>query len=153
MEETEFNFRIYLSDMEMFSYQSGINASSFLSTDRETTLSGIFFENFVAEELTAREQNLFCRKGKSSNELGFLVESGGELYPIDVKKARRMLNSIAAFSSHNHFHFAIKISGNNYGFDNERKLMTIPFYFVPFLCEDLKEGKFLEGHVPLKEKA
>lgn len=67
--------------------------------------------------------------------------------------SRRMLNSIAAFSSHNHFHFAIKISGSNYGFDNERKLMTIPFYFVPFLSEDLKEGKFLEGHVPLKEKA
>ena len=35
----------------MFSYQSGINAASFVSVDRENTLLGIFFENFVAKEL------------------------------------------------------------------------------------------------------
>ena len=37
----------------MFSYQSGINAASFISNERDNTLSGNFFENFVANELIA----------------------------------------------------------------------------------------------------
>lgn len=140
LEEMDCNFRIYLSDMGMFSYQSGINASTFLATDRENTLSGIFFENFVAEELSAKNQKLFYWKGKASNELEFLVESNGELYPIDVKKGRRTRNSILAFSNHNHYRFAIKISKNGYGYDKSQRLMTIPFYFVPFLSDDLRKG-------------
>ena len=39
--------------MGMFSYQSGLNATSFISTDRENVLSGIYFENFVANLLNA----------------------------------------------------------------------------------------------------
>ena len=71
----------------MFSYQSGINAASFISSNRENTLSGIFFENFVANELIAKEHKLFYWRGKSSAELEFIIESDNKLYPIDVKKA------------------------------------------------------------------
>lgn len=38
------NFRLYLADIGMFSYQSGINAASFISSERENTLSGIFLK-------------------------------------------------------------------------------------------------------------
>ena len=37
---------------------------------------------------------------------------------------------------------AIKVSKNNYGYDDEKKMVTIPFYFMPFLAEDLKNGTF-----------
>ena len=29
---------------------------------------------------------------------------------------------------------------NNYGYNSEQKLLTIPFYFFPFLAQDLAEG-------------
>ena len=141
MPDSDSSFRLFLGDIGMFSYQSGINAASFVSSERENTLSGIFFENFVANELIAKEHKLFYWRGKSSAELEFIVESDNRLYPIDVKKGRRTLNSLEKFSNHNKFEYAIKVSKNNYGYDREQKLLTIPLYFIPFVAKDLADGK------------
>ncbi len=140
MPDNESNFRLFLGDIGMFSYQSGINAASFVSSERENTLSGIFFENFVASELIAKEHTLFYWRGKAYAELEFIIESDNKLYPIDVKKGRGTLNSLEKFSNHNKFEYAIKVSKNNYGYNDEQKLLTIPFYFVPFAAKDLADG-------------
>ncbi|MGN0558831.1 MAG: ATP-binding protein [Acutalibacteraceae bacterium] len=140
MPDSESSFRLFLGDIGMFSYQSGINAASFVSSERENTLSGIFFENFVANELIAKEHKLFYWRGKSSAELEFIIESNNKLYPLDVKKGRGTLNSLEKFSNHNKFEYAIKVSKNNYGYNPEQKLLTIPFYFIPFVATDLADG-------------
>lgn len=140
MADNDSNFRLFLGDIGMFSYQSGINAASFVSKERENTLSGIFFENFVAGELIAKEHKLFYWRGKASAELEFIIESDNKLYPIDVKKGRGTLNSLEKFANHNKFECAIKVSKNNYGYNAEQKLLTVPFYFFPFVAKDLAEG-------------
>ncbi len=141
MPNNESYFRLFLSDIGMFSYQSGINAASFLSSsERENTLSGIFFENFVASELIAKGNKLFYWRGKTSAELEFIIESDNKLFPLDVKKGRGTLNSLEKFSYHNKFECAIKVSKNNYGYNSEQKLLTIPFYFFPFVAQDLADG-------------
>ena len=140
MPDSESNFRLFLGDIGMFSYQSGINAASFVSSERDNALSGIFFENFVANELIAKEHKLFYWRGKSSAELEFIIESNNKLYPLDVKKGRGTLNSLEKFSNHNKFEYAIKVSKNNYGYNHEQKLVTIPFYFIPFVAKDLADG-------------
>lgn len=140
IQENESYFRLYLNDIGMFSYQSDINAASFLSNDRENVLSGIFYENFVANELKVKGHGLFYWKGKDSAELEFIVESNNKLYPIDVKKNKGSLNSLKKFSDHNKFEFAIKVSRNNYGYNEIQKLLTVPFYFVPFMASDLAKG-------------
>lgn len=142
MQDNDSNFRLFLGDIGMFSYQSGINAASFISSERDNTLSGIFFENFVANELIAKEHKLFYWRGRTSAELEFIVESDNKLYPIDVKKGKGTLNSLEKFANHNKFELAIKVSKNNYGYDIERKLLTVPFYFFPFVAKDLAEGIF-----------
>ena len=138
--DSESYFRLFLGDIGMFSYQSGINAASFVSSERENVLSGIFFENFIANELVAKGHPLFYWKGRSSAELEFIVASNNKLYPIDVKKRRGTLNSLQKFSNHNKFDYAIKVSSNNYGYDPEQRLLTIPFYAFPFVANDLAEG-------------
>lgn len=138
--DSESNFRLFLGDIGMFSYQSGINAASFVSNERDNTLSGIFFENFVANELIAKGHKLFYWRGKTSAELEFIIESNNKLYPLDVKKGRGTLNSLEKFSNHNKFEYAIKVSKNNYGYNSEQKLLTVPFYLIPFVAEDLAEG-------------
>lgn len=140
IEEDATNFRLYLADIGLFSYQSGINASSFVSNEKENVLSGIFFENYVANELVSKGHKLFYWRGKAYAEFEFLVESNNKLYPIDVKKGRGNLNSLDKFSAHNKFECAIKISNNNYNFDKNKKILTMPFYYVPFLAEDLANG-------------
>ena len=62
------------------------------------------------------------------------------MYPIDVKKGRGVLNSLEKFANHNKFEYAIKISRNNYGYNGEQKILTIPFYFVPFIAKDIADG-------------
>lgn len=140
MPDSESSFRLFLGDIGMFSYQSGINAASFISNERDNTLSGIFFENFVANELIAKEHKLFYWRGRSSAELEFIIESNNKLYPLDVKKGKGTLNSLEKFSNHNKFEYAIKVSKNNYGYNPEQKLLTIPFYFIPFVAKDLADG-------------
>ena len=140
MADNDSYFRLFLGDIGMFSYQSGINSASFITNQRDNTLSGIFFENFVANELVAKGHKLFYWRGKTSAELEFIVESNNKLYPIDVKKGKGTLNSLDKFSSHNKFECAIKVSKNNYGFNAEQKLLTVPFYFFSFVAEDLESG-------------
>lgn len=145
MADNDSSFRLFLGDIGMFSYQSGINAASFVSSERENTLSGIFFENFVAGELIAKGHKLFYWRGKASAELEFIVESDNKLYPIDVKKGRGTLNSLQKFSNHNKFEYAIKVSKNNYGYNAEQKLLTMPFYLFPFVAQDLSDGNMEVG--------
>lgn len=140
MPDNDHHFRLFLGDIGMFSYQSGINAASFIAKDKENTLSGIFFENFVANELAAKGHRLFYWRGKGTAEFEFIIESDNQLYPLDVKKGRGTLNSLDQFTHHNHFAYAIKASVQPYGYDPERKLLTIPFYFVPFMADNLAKG-------------
>jgi len=137
MADNESNFRLFLGDVGMFSYQSGVNASTFISKERETALTGIFFENFVANELIAKGHKLFYWKGRTSSELEFIVEANNKIYPIDVKKGKGTLNSLEKFANHNKYEYAIKVSQNNYGYDENKRLLTVPFYYFPFVAREL----------------
>ena len=139
-EKNDSDFRLFLCDVGMFTYQSGINSASFISGNENNNLSGIFFENFIANELTAAGIDLYYWCGKHSSELEFIVESDNKIYPIDVKKSRGSLNSLANFANHNRFESAIKVSSNNYGYNPERKILTVPFYMFFLVANELAKG-------------
>lgn len=137
-------FRLFLCDTGMFTYQSGVSPASFISGDSKNTLSGIFFENFIANELAARGIGLYYWRGKSNSELEFIVQSDNKLYPIDVKKNMGSLNSLQKFADHNKYEVAIKVSANNYGYNEDQKLLTVPFYMFFLVAEDLVNGRALK---------
>lgn len=85
---------------------------------------------------------LFYWKGKGNSEFEFLLQNKGELIPIDVKKNKRVLNSLEKFKEHNKFSYAVKISNNGYGCDDEKKILTIPYYFVFAFVDALAKGAF-----------
>lgn len=64
------------------------------------------------------------------------------MYPIDVKKGRGTLNSLAKYRNHNTNTVAFKISKNNFGYDSENKMLTVPLYEVYLLLEDIQKGTF-----------
>ncbi len=137
-------FRLYLSDMGMFTYQSSINPKVFLSNEGINTLSGIFFENYVAIELVNYGYELFYWKGKGDSEFEFVIESESSIIPIDVKKSNGKLNSLKKYTEHNTLKYAVKVSKNNYGFDEENKILTIPFYFLPFYLKELRKKEEID---------
>lgn len=79
--------RLYLSDVGMFTYQSGLNAKSFI-TNKDNSLSGIYYENFIASELSARNIGLFYWKGKRNAEFEFIISYDQKVIPIDVKRVK-----------------------------------------------------------------
>lgn len=143
-EESAGLFRLYLADEGLFTFQSQVNQADFFVKDRRNTLSGVFYENYVADEFAAKELPLFYWTGKQSHEFEFVVYSGGKLYPIDAKKKKGNLGSLAEFRQQNGSCTAIKISGNNFGYNEENNILTIPHYAVFLLAEDLKNGTLEE---------
>lgn len=139
IKEEDSLMRLYLSDQGLFTYQSKMNAKSFfLHTDN--TLSGIFYENYVSNELVSRNFNLFYWKGKRNSELEFIIDIDSRIIPIDVKKSRGKLNSLNEFRMHNKKDLAIKISSNQYGYDQNNLILTLPYYYLPFFLDNLQKG-------------
>lgn len=138
IESEESLYRLYLSDMGLFTYQSGLNAKNFV-INKTNVLSGIYYENYVSIELVARDFGLFYWKGKRNSELEFMIDINGTIVPIDAKKKIGSLNSIEEFRMHNKKDMVIKVSSNNYGYDEQNKILTIPYYYFAFYLNELKE--------------
>lgn len=137
LRSSERSFRVYLADMGMFSYQSGTNPASFLSDDGRNALSGIFFENYVAEEFSSRGIPLFYWKGKSDSEFEFVVHKDGVVIPVDAKKGKGSVNSLKRFREHNPRGTAVKISANNSGYDEASGIRTIPLYQAFMFADEI----------------
>ena len=139
-EESQGLFRLYLADEGIFTFQSQTNQADLFVKDRRSTLAGIFYENYVACELAAKELPLFYWTGKQTHEFEFVVCSGGKVYPIDVKKSKGGTASLQEFREANGKGTAIKISANNFGYNAESGILTIPHYAAFLLADDLKNG-------------
>ena len=110
---------------------------TFIDKETRNTLSGVFFENYVANELTNAGIKLFYWKGKRNSEFEFLVEKDSKIIAIDVKKSKGTLNSINEFRNHNENNTVVKISSNYYGYNKDNQILTIPFYDVFLFCRSL----------------
>ena len=129
-------FRFYLSDVGMFTHQSGLDYERFL-IDKDNALSGIYYENYVATELVARRYPLFYWKGKRSSEFEFIMNVDNSIVAIDAKRGKSNLNSLEEFRNHNKTDLIIKVSSNQYGYNEGQKLLTLPFYFFSFYLNSL----------------
>ena len=137
--DNESNYRLYLMDSGFFAYQSDINMSTFVDKNARNELSGVFFENYVASELKAYNLPLYFWKGKNDAEFEFLIKDSNVIVPIDVKKGKGQLNSLKKYKEHNKCDYALKVSKNNYGFDDENKILTIPLYMFFVYLQNVDE--------------
>ena len=56
---------------------------------------------------------------------------------IDAKRGKNNLNSLEEFKNHNKTDLIIKVSSNQYGYNEDQKLLTLPFYFFSFYLNSL----------------
>lgn len=141
IDSNESVYRLYLTDNGIFSYQSRIKPTTFIDKNCQNSLSGIFFENYVASELVRGGYRLFYWKGKGDSEFEFVVEYDSKIIPVDVKKSKGTLNSLEKFKDRNGLYVAIKISEENFSYNGSTKILTVPFYYVPFLVRTLQSGE------------
>lgn len=129
------NYRLYCLDTGFLAYQSGINMADFQSGKKANM--GVFFENYVACELSNYGIDLFYWKGKNDAEFEFLVRKGDDIVPIDVKSKRGSLSSRKGYSDHNPSPLFVKVSANRYGYDDSTETLTIPLYSFFLFAKEL----------------
>ena len=122
------DFKLYVSDIGMltmhsaFPYQMIIN-----SIEVDNSFLGGLAENFVAQDFTNKRIPLYYWKSGESAEVDFIVQSGIDIIPIEVKKSRRnRAISLSNFVKQYNCPYSIKISQKNFGFENN--IRSIPFY-------------------------
>lgn len=134
-------FKLFMSDVGLLAseYSQGIQLK-IISGDDKLNYSAIF-ENYIAQELTACEHDLYYYNNKKRGELDFLIEYDGEVLPIEVKsgkdyKVHRALSNIMDCGE---FNLNRALIFNNSNLKVEGKLTYAPIYMAMFLKQEIKD--------------
>ena len=120
-------FKLYLSDVGLLRSLSNIEYNEIL-LDKNEMFRGVLTENFVACSLFPKSKELYYYNF-DKYEIDFLVKIDGEIIPIEVKSGRRTNSkSLNEYIKKYNPKYSIRISGKNFGFDNNSK--SVPLYAV-----------------------
>jgi predicted AAA+ superfamily ATPase len=124
------DFKIYMSDIGMLTMKSGMAQQTIMSPmEEENGFLGVMSENYVAQALTCNGFPLYYWKNDNTAELDFVLQIDGKVIPVEVKKGLRTKSvSMTMFMKKYHSPYSIRISGKNFGFENQ--IMAIPLYAV-----------------------
>lgn len=134
-------FKLFMSDVGLLAseYSQGIQLKIISGDDKLNY--GAIFENYIAQELTACEHDLYYYNNKKRGELDFLIEYDGEVLPIEVKsgkdyKVHRALSNIMDCGE---FNLNRALIFNNSNLKVEGKLTYAPIYMAMFLKQEINE--------------
>lgn len=134
-------FKLFMSDVVLLAseYSQGIQLKIISGDDKLNY--GAIFENYIAQELTACEHDLYYYNNKKRGELDFLIEYDGEVLPIEVKsgkdyKVHRALSNIMDCGE---FNLNRALIFNNSNLKVEGKLTYAPIYMAMFLKQEIKD--------------
>ena len=134
-------FKFFMSDVGLLAseYSQGIQLKIISGDDKLNY--GAIFENYIAQELTACEHDLYYYNNKKRGELDFLIEYDGEVLPIEVKsgkdyKVHRALSNIMDCGE---FNLNKALIFNNSNLKVEGKLTYAPIYMAMFLKQEIKD--------------
>ena len=125
-------FKIYFLDVGILRKKAGLDARSVLhANDLFTEFKGSLAENYVLQSLLAQFENApayWTSDGKA--ELDFLLQSYGELIPIEVKSGETIRGkSLATYTST--YNPKIKVRYSMRNLMRQENLLNIPL----FLCD------------------
>lgn len=134
-------FKLFMSDVGLLAseYSQGIQLKIISGDDKLNY--GAIFENYIAQELTACEHELYYYNNKKRGELDFLIEYDGEVLPIEVKsgkdyKVHRALSNIMDCGE---FNLNRALIFNNSNLKVEGKLTYAPIYMAMFLKQEIND--------------
>ncbi|MBT3273043.1 MAG: ATP-binding protein [Spirochaetales bacterium] len=140
----ENKFKVFLFDIGILNGILNIPCDAILS-EKLGTYKGFMLENFVAQELFSQTNRVLISWTEGTAELEFLINSGTDIIPVEVKSAarNRRSKSLDAFIDRYSPPKAIKLSRQNLGENLERKISSWPVYIAYKLMERMQ---FLGKH-------
>jgi len=124
------DFKLYMSDVGLLTLKSRLPAEMLVSENNEgNPFMGSVTENYVAQAFAANEISLFYWKNNNTAEVDFVLQHGVEVIPVEVKRGiHTRSKSLNIFAKQYHCPYSIRISQNNFGFENG--IQSIPLYAV-----------------------
>ena len=125
-------FKVYLSDMGLLRALAKISVNEIIS-NKNMIYKGILAENYVAENLFAKNRELYYWQVNSGMyEVDFLINLDGDIIPIEVKASDNTTSkSLNYYIKRYKPKYSIRISSKNFGFSNNIK--AIPLYATHLL--------------------
>ncbi len=124
------SFKLYMSDVGLLTMKSGISLQTVLSAGEiDNTFLGAITENYVAQAFVARHYGLYYWTTEGKAELDFILQKGDDIIAVEVKTGTHTKSkSLAMFVEKYKPAYSIRISGRNFGFENNIK--AVPLYAV-----------------------
>ncbi len=124
------DFKIYGADVGLVTLKSGMPAQLILATDEpDNRFLGGLAENYVAQALACNGHKLYYWKNKNSAEVDFVIQTGENIIPIEVKKSVHSgSTSLKIFRTQYNCTQSYRISQKNFG--SAEGLKCIPHYAV-----------------------
>lgn len=134
-------FKLFMSDVGLLASECSQGIQLKIISGDDKLNYGAIFENYIAQELTACEHDLYYYNNKKRGELDFLIEYDGEVLPIEVKsgkdyKVHRALSNIMDCGE---FNLNRALIFNNSNLKVEGKLTYAPIYMAMFLKQEIKD--------------
>ena len=130
-------FKIFMLDSGLLAAMSNISVKSVVE-DRGlfSEFYGAFTENYVAQELSKQDYNLFYWTSSGIAEVDFIVEKDLQVYPLEVKAGMSIRNkSLTIFNDKYKPKHAFRFSLLNLKKDGN--IANIPLYLIDRLNEIL----------------
>ncbi len=121
------SFKLYMGDVGLLSHRAGVNEYDIIKGNDHVFI-GALTENYVAAALIQKGYPLFYWTSGTS-EVDFVIEKHSDVLPIEVKARENVKSrSLSVYLKHYHPDYSIRISGKNFGFEND--ILSIPLYAV-----------------------
>ena len=134
------SYKLFLNDTGLLMSLSETPFKMIFSND-DYSYKGVIAENYVGTELAKKGISLYywSRKGKNKGnaEVDFVIQKGLDVIPIEVKYNKDTKSkSLEIYNEEYKPKYAIRVSGKNFGFQNNIK--SVPLYAV-FCIDEVDE--------------
>lgn len=128
-------FKLFQNDIGLLAAQYAEGIQLRIITDDKNINFGAIYDNAVAQELTAHGLLPYYYNNKKRGEIDFIVETGGDVLPIEVKSGKdyethRALSNIMECGEYN-IPQAVVFNNDNLKVDG--KIVYAPIYMMMFL--------------------
>ncbi len=119
-------FKIYMGDVGILNTMLKINTNE-IYLDKPFLYKGEIAENYVANQLIFNNVPLYYWATASNSEIDFIIYNQDGIIPIEVKASdNTQSKSLNAYAKKYNPKYSIRVSGKNFGFENNIK--SVPLY-------------------------
>lgn len=120
------SFKLYMSDVGLLTAKAGVTAYDIVSGNDHIFI-GALTENYIANVFEQNGHKLYYWTSGGNAEIDFVLEIGSKAIPVEVKAREHVKSrSLSVYKKQYNTSDAIRISGKNFGFENE--ITSLPLY-------------------------